>query len=369
MSDVVVKEGDFPSFFDVPFAVYPPDSHYVSPLKGDLKAMLDPKKNPFFENGAGAYFTAFRDRRPVGRILAHVFRAANERWGERAGSFGFFDCADDETAARALLEQAAAWNRAQGMTLVRGNMNMTAAQEVGVVVGGFEHAPMVGQVWNPPHIPKLLQQNGFRPTYPMTTFKGPLAAYDPESSLTPKHRAVMADPAYTFRTVDMKRFAAEVEVVREVLNDSMANNKLFVPITRAEMKFQLGPFEQVADPSIVWIAEHDGVPVGATLTAPNINPLLREMKSRLNPWSVLTFLRKRRRMTTAVFIIIVVKQAYQAKGIIGVLNYHAMSSLKRRGYSAIGGTWIADTNRPSLRQVEHLGMRALHRVELFERDC
>lgn len=368
MSDVVVVERDFPSFFDAPFVVHPPGAPFSSPLRGDLKAMVDERKNPFFRRGAGTYFTALRDGRPVGRILAHVYFAANERWGEQASCFGFFDVADDGAAAAALLGRAEAFGRAHGATICRGAMNMTAAQEMGVVVDGFEHGPYVAQVWNPPHVPRLLMENGWRGGHPMRTFSSrDLARYDADAALTDRHRALLSDPAWRFRTVDMKRFDAELEAVRDVLNDAMHDNHLFVALTPEEMRFQLGPFEQIADPSIVWIAEHEGRPVAASLVAPDVVPLLRSMKSRLTPVSVAKFLLGRRRIRDACIVVLLVKRAYHGRGVIGVLNHHVMRSLQRGGYRSCGVTWISDANRPSLRQMELLDMQPRHRTDLFEK--
>jgi hypothetical protein len=42
-------------------------------------------------------------------------------------------------------------------------------------------------------------------------------------------------------------------------------------------------------------------------------------------------------------------------------------ALKRHGYESFGVTWISDENRGSLRQMERLGARPLHRLDLFER--
>ncbi|ECI7685924.1 hypothetical protein E0668_23935 [Salmonella enterica subsp. enterica] len=42
--------------------------------------------------------------------------------------------------------------------------------------------------------------------------------------------------------------------------------------------------------------------------------------------------------------------------------------MRRGGYKTFGITWIEDSNKPSLRQVEKLGGRPLHRLYLYRRD-
>ena len=368
---VLLVERDFASFFATPFAIYPSSSPFVSPLKNDLARMLDPRKNPFFHDGRGegTYYTAVVDGRPAGRILCHVNHASNLRWDERAACFGFFDCVDDDVVAQALLSRAEEHARRWGCTLVRGNMNMTPTQEAGIVVDGYDEGPRVGLVWNPPHITRLLQSFGYASSYPATTFVcRDVATRDWDQAIAEKHRTLAHDDAFIFRTVDMSQYRAEVQRIRVVLNEAMHDNKLFVDLTPAEMEFQLGPYEQVLDPRLVWICEHKGEVVGASLATPDFLPLLKKMKSRLWPLGALTFLRERKHVKGASVIIIVVKKEFQSKGIVAVLNWKLSKAMQAAGYQSVSGTWIADTNIASLKQAERMGFTKLHRWDLFEKQ-
>ena len=44
-----------------------------------------------------------------------------------------------------------------------------------------------------------------------------------------------------------------------------------------------------------------------------------------------------------------------------------VTALKGAGYTQLGITWIADVNAASLRQVERMGARLLHRLHLFRK--
>ncbi len=92
---IELRTGDRRAAFDVPFNVYDAASPYVSPMWSDFDRFLDPARNPLARDGRGAFevFTAHRDDRPVGRIVAAMHDASNRRHGTRRGQFGFFDCA------------------------------------------------------------------------------------------------------------------------------------------------------------------------------------------------------------------------------------------------------------------------------------
>lgn len=165
-------ERDFESFFAAPFNAYGRATPYVSPMKSDLERFLDAGRNPLFTRfGEGTFYSVLRDGEAVGRIAAHVHRASNELHGLRRGCFGFFDCADDPHAARMLLGAAEDFSRARNLDEIAGNFNLTAMQQIGVITDGFVHAPYLDQVYNPPHIPALLERNGYERFFPMTTFE------------------------------------------------------------------------------------------------------------------------------------------------------------------------------------------------------
>ncbi|MFD2845120.1 hypothetical protein [Paracoccus cavernae] len=160
-------------------------------MRADLARFLSPVENPLFQSPDDiAFFTAHRNGFPVGRITAHIHRASNARHNETRAHFGFFDCGDDPDAARALLTYAETWAKARGMTEIAGNFNLTAMQQAGVVTDGFDAAPYTDQIYNPPHIVRLLEANGYARDFPMTTSEIDLQSLDPARLLGPKQRRI-----------------------------------------------------------------------------------------------------------------------------------------------------------------------------------
>ena len=96
-------------------------------------------------------FLAWRDGKPVGeespRLL--INRAHNERYEDKTGFFGFFECEDNSELAQALLTAATKVLRSRGLESLRGPYNPSINDECGLLVQGFEHPPCLGLVWNP----------------------------------------------------------------------------------------------------------------------------------------------------------------------------------------------------------------------------
>ena len=105
---------DLAAFIDLPFRLHRDDPLWAPPLRAEVKAVLDRRKNPFFEHAEAEYFLARRGDRVVGRISAHVDYRFNEFQDNDWGMFGFFECEDDPEVAEALLEAAREWLRERG---------------------------------------------------------------------------------------------------------------------------------------------------------------------------------------------------------------------------------------------------------------
>ncbi|MFN3500893.1 MAG: GNAT family N-acetyltransferase [Allorhizobium sp.] len=359
---LTLREGDAQAFFDAPFHAYPPEIGYVSPMRGDMLRMLDATKNPLWQAGNPfRFWTVHRVGKPVGRIIAHLHRQSNERFGWRRAQFGFFDCIDDPEAGRMLLDAAEGFAREQGMAELVGNFNLTAMQQCGVVTGGFEETAYCDMMVGPPWLPRLLAANGFAPFFPMTTFEIDLARAVPAvSALDPK--------CYSFAPIQKSSFPERMEEARLLLNDGFKDNPMFVPLTPEEFQFQAGELSTILDPRLSSVLTRDSQPVGVVVAIPDLNGFLKATRSRIGITTLWHFLRYRMRRKRAVIIFYSVARAAQGQGIMSAMIAETLLRARLAGYQTIGVTWIADENLGSLRQVEKMNARRLQKLHLFRKD-
>ncbi|MBO0779994.1 MAG: GNAT family N-acetyltransferase [Ktedonobacteraceae bacterium] len=350
--------------------IYTSASHWVPPLDQDLQHMLDRKKNPFFRYGeARPLLVRDAQGKIAGRLLAHISYRHITRHNERAAFFGYFECREEVEAGRALIEAAAEFGRERDCVVLRGPFNMTAMQEMGILQSGFDEAPAVDETYTAPYYPALLEACGLQPAFPVTTFRiDDVSTVDPEILLggERQHR-LLADGHLRIRSANTRDYEREFETLRELLNDSFYQNRYFVPITREEFAFQIGPYKRLMDPTINLVAELDGVPCGFVVTVPDFNPLLKQMHGSMGPRSLWTFLRGRSHVRDAVLIIMGVQQQLQNRGIMRVLHAELIRALCRGGYRSLTITWVADENLGSLATLKALGARPLHTLSLYER--
>jgi hypothetical protein len=366
---LVLREGDFGAFFEAPFQAYGSAWPYVSPMRGDLRRMLDRDANPLFRRfGDGVFFTAHRGRRVVGRITAHVHDASNRQHGLRRSCFGFFDCIDDFEVAHALLGAAERWGAGRGAAEIAGNFNLTAMQQLGVVTEGFDRRPFSDMQYNPPWIPAVLARAGYLPFFPMTTFQLGLAGFDTSCLLGPRQRELLQRDELSWTPITRRHLRRDLRDARELLNASFASNPMFVPVTEEEFEFQAADLTWIVDERLACVVREGSTAIGVLVCIPDLNPFLRSTRSRMGPLTPARFLRHRWRPRRAVILYWAVRPGQQNRGFTGAMLYRTLTAMQRAGYSEAGFTWIADVNGPSLRQVEKLGALRLHRLHLFRKD-
>jgi len=358
----MTSQSEQAEFVGLPRSIYPKDSPWVRPPNMVLRDYLN-KNNPFFRDGVGQTFIARLEGRPVGRIMAHVWRRHHRLHAERVGYFGFFECQNDLGAASPLLEAAAKFVRENDCQILRGPFNMTAMQEAGIVTEGFDSAPAVDMVYTPPWYPALLEANGFHKCLEMETRSNEdIASFEPKPRAGEHTRITDVQ----VRHLSSFRRKAEMEMVRDVVNASFLGNWGFVPINREEWELQTAALLPILDPSLVILATLHGVAVGVTLAVPDFNRVFRKTNgSLLHPGSLLLF--GQSRLREVVVILCAVRKQYQNLGVARLLNVELLRKMRKAGYTSISTTWIGGENASSLASTDAFGMTRRHKVAMYER--
>ena len=148
-------------FLEVSYGIYGDDPHWVAPLLMDLKKVFT-DANPLFEHAEMQMWVATRDGRDVGRIAGILDHNHNKVTKDQAAFFGFFECVDDAAVSRQLFAKVIEWARDKGMKRVLGPMNPTTNDECGLLVEGFDSAPVIMMTYNPRYYLPLVEAEGFR---------------------------------------------------------------------------------------------------------------------------------------------------------------------------------------------------------------
>ncbi len=346
------RRRDRSRFIDVPFHLYPRSSPWVPPLRLAVARILDQTKNPFYESADIVAFIAMRGRRPIGRVAAIVNRRHNEFHADTVGFFGFFECIDDEGVAHALLDAAADWLRAKGMTAMRGPVSPSTNDECGLLVDAFESPPIVMMPYNPPYYAHLLESYGLVKAKDLYAYS---MSRDDDMSAKIFRVARIAErrAKATLRPMDVKHVEAEMAHVRDLYTRGWERNWGFVPMTDAELDFAAADMKEAVAPGCAFFAEVDGQPVGFALALLDLNQVFRRIRSgRLLPFGILTFLRHKPKIDWIRVILLGVVPEWRGRG-IDAMFYEALWDASK--YTGGEFSWVLEDNHAMRDVIEAFG--------------
>ena len=126
---------------------------------------------------------------------------------------------------------------------------------------------------------------------------------------------VQSEHGITVRAARKRDLPAEIDRFLSVYNSAWEKNWGFSPLTEHEIQHYAEDLKPIFDENWAFIAEKDGEPVGAALTVPDFNQVLRHLNGRLLPVGWIKALWYRRRIDRVRVWVLGVKPEYQHTGV------------------------------------------------------
>lgn len=356
------------AFSDFPYRLYRDDPFWVPPLRREERRRWSARHNASLRSRWVRRFLALRQDRVVGRVAAIIDGAFAARWEPSTALFGFFECADDPEAARALLDAAERALSDQGMRRVIGPVSLTTHDETGILVDGFDSSPMVLSPYNPPYYVQLLEEAGYRPYLDYHSYLGS-PNVDPQRVVERLARSATCGEGtargISVRPLNLRRWDSEVRILYELYNVSFANVWGVVPISWDEFLERANRFRPILVPELVLFAEVSGEPVGLAMTLPDINEALSDLGGRLWPFGWLRLARRLPRIRSARFVVLGVLPEYTGRGVGTLLASETAAAFRRLGIRRVELSLVQETNEPVRRVIEAFGSPILKTFRLY----
>lgn len=367
----VTSKADLREFIELPYRLHASSPQWVPPLRIERRLFLNPKQNAYFTHGLARLFLARRDGRVVGRISAQIDLAFNHYQGNRWGNFGFLELEDDPEVMAALTEAAAGWLRARGCDRMVGPMDFSINDESGVLIEGFERDPMLKQPWHPRSYQRLCEDpagGGLTKAMDLLMWELDIADRARMLPLLPElAEKAQSEHGVVLRKWSRRRMRAEMDRFAEVYNSAWSRNWHFVPYSKKDLDYLAQETQLVFDRNWFMMAEKDGETVGAVITFPDLNQVLKKMNGRLLPFGWVHFLRKAKTIDRVRVGFLGVKPEFQHTGIAAKLYVEHFDMAEATPQSGGDMGWILETNDAMNRGMEAMGGRVVKRYRVYER--
>jgi hypothetical protein len=359
-------------FLDVPARVYAKDPNWVPPLRSDVAKQFAPT-NPFLQYGKLQQFIALdqggKKPQAVGRIVAIINRRLIAREGQNVGLFGFFECLPNLAIAKSLLAAACQWLREQGITRVRGPIDLSTHNNCLFLVDGFDSPPMVMMPYNPSYYPEFMEEDGWYKAKDAYAYNFPLDK--PLPTEFAKAYGIACKSGVTFRPLRTKGegFAEDCINLYHLFNRAFANNWSSTPRSQEEFLEEATSLQSLVDPDVFPVAEYNGEMIGFFMGLPDYNIPLKHVSGKLNWLGILKFLWYRRQIDQGRVIAICSLPEYRRKMVPLALIYLGMQGGIQKGkpYKRAELSWIYEDNLPSRKLIEAAGGKIYKTYRIYEK--
>ena len=169
------------------------------------------------------------------------------------------------------------------MRRATGPFTLSINDETGLLIDGFDTPPylMMGHV--PRYYGPRVEEQGYRKARDLIAYAFDVAAPPPPRARRMLER-LSKGAGLSFRPIDMRRFDQELQTIVDIFNDAWSDNWGFVPMTPAEVRYMGKNLKPIVRAEYAWIGEVDGEPAAMTVTLPNLNEAIADLRGRLLPF-------------------------------------------------------------------------------------
>ena len=312
-------------------------------------------------------YLLYRDNNIIGRIAVYIDIAANEWQNEKIGSFGHYECIDDDEAALTLLETAQTWLINRDMKTMRGPWNFVS-QDMGLITEGFDLPPVIMSSYNPPYYNEQMKKFGL-------TKSKDLLVYNTDTSkgyTIPERFISYTDKIakryhITVRQINMKNLIEDAHTIVRLTNESLKNNWGYYPIPDSEAEAIAADLKMIIHPEAVLIAEADGKAVGYVITLPDVNVILKDLNGRLFPFGIFKLLSGIKKIKHYRIWAMGILEPFQKKGVSILLFRRLNEAIAHKGIY-VEANWVLEDNALMNNAMKNLKFDLVKRYRIYQKD-
>ncbi len=169
-------------------------------------------------------WVAYRQNKPVGRIAGIINHTHNQFYKENIAFWGFFESENSEETTNALFTCVESWALFRGKTKLRGPMNPSINYECGLQISAFDSRPFIMMTQNPDYYPILIEQQKYKKVKDLQAW----LIHSDQAKINPRKyqhiKSLQKQNNITIRTLNMKHFNEEMQLIMEIYNDAWKSN-------------------------------------------------------------------------------------------------------------------------------------------------
>jgi len=365
----VASHKDLKTFINLPEKIHAGHKNWVYPLYSDDWKYFDPKKNKAFSYCDTILLLAFKDGRPVGRIMGIINKRYNEYRHEQTARFGYFETPEDKEIFRALLHRVEDWARSKGMTKMVGPYGFSDQDPEGWIIEGFDHRATIATYYNFEWMPQWIEEEGYTKDNDWFVYKLDVPKEMPEFYKRIFERAMKRGTYEIIEFKKRKEIKPWIHKVLGLMNETyMAGNIYgYAPLDEQEMDELAGRFLPILDPRFVKVVAKDGEVLSFIIAMPDMTDGINKARGHLFPFGFIHILRAAKTTKQLDLLLGAVKEPYRGQGLDVLMGVKVLESASKAGKEMMDTHHEMEANVKVRAEMERMGGKIYKKFRAFQK--
>ncbi len=361
---------DLKTFIYLPEEIHRGHANWVPPLYADDRKYFDRKKNKAFSYCAAVLFLAWRDGRPVGRIMGAINSRYNEYRNVRLARFGYLETREEPETVHALLGRVEDWARGQGMTRIIGPYGFSDQDPEGFLIEGFENRATIATYYNFEWLPRFVENDGYTKDVDYFVYKVPVPEALPEFYRKIYERGIRKG---NFRVVEFENRREMKPWIRPILglmNECYTKSNIygFAPLDEKEMDDLGKRYLPMLDPKFIKVVEKDGEVMAFLVGMPDITAGIQKARGRLLPFGFISILRAAKKTRQLDLLLGAVKENCRGHGLDVLMGARELMSAQEARMEFLDSHHEMESNIRVRAIMERMGGKVYKRFRVYQKS-
>jgi membrane-associated phospholipid phosphatase len=364
---IVQDNKDMKTFIYLPEKIHKGHATWLPPIYMDERNFFNPKKNRNFNHCDTILLLAFRDEKPVGRIMGIIHRTYNAKLNEKTARFGYLECYNDTEVSHALISHIENWASEKGMNKIIGPYGFSDKDIQGLLIEGFEHIPLLDSASNFPYMIDLVIKEGYSKEIDCVVYKMDLTKKLPDIYENVSQRIQKKSKYQFLHFTNRKQLKPFIIPIFKLINETYKDLYGFVPMDDQDMIDFAGRYLPILDPRFVKIVKEDDVIVSFIIGLPNFTPGIQKAKGRILPFGILYIMSAMKKTKQLDLMLGAVKDGYRGKGLEIAMAMMIVNECLKAGMETLEVHLVLETNKKMFAELIDAGCDFHKRFRVYQK--
>jgi len=372
MSEIVIKEvltrRDLRHFIYLPEKVHRNEPDWLPPIYMDEWELYNKKKNKSYKYADALLLLAYKNKRPVGRIMGIINKRYNAINNEQHGRFCFMECYNDQVIFHALISRIEDWAKQNGMIKLVGPLGFSDKDPQGFQIEGFEYPLFFTAANNSPYMVNLIENEGYEKKIDLVNYLADMPKVFPHIYERVLERVEKIEGYKIIEFASKKELKPYIIPVLELMNDTFNEIYGFVPLNDKEKSDFAARYLPILDPKFIKVVEKEGMIIGFAIGMPDVSPGIKACNGRLLPFGIFRVLKESKKSKKLLMMLGGVKKEYRGKGIDVLMGVKILYSAIRYEMEIIDSHLVLENNTKMRGEYERVGGRVVKKFRIYQKS-